>query len=351
MIGIMIGVIVLLGGSTGIYHLINSREYLAGLPDSEIPDISLTLNNGTQSEISLSDIIGYINAETIELIEYEVKVEGKTYSVKGFNPLDLYSVIGWNFVDDVEFFASQNSKVSLGISDLYLADSAFWKDATSNPVIIGIAASTKSSKFWLNEWNSAYGNFSIFGDDELFSISKKIKQVVQLNSESDFLVNVTLYSINGGTGDLVSQESVGIIGGNNISTGAGFNYTHYNWGYFDTAEGYGSDSADYNGTTITSIADWAGLSGAYNVSFFAIDGWGGKWKYNKTQMEDGVTGTMINDPEEEMPNEGKQTILCHKMDNTQLNYHEGPFKIVMPGNTKRVYTKNIVEIRFFIIVY
>ncbi len=304
-----------------------------GLPTSDVPDASLTFTNGGDEEtISLSTIVEYINNETIPLIEYEYEIDdGVTVNLAGINPIYLYEIMGWYDVNETSFIASDDfaSKIDVGI--FLLADPDFNKGAVGNPNVLGLAINNK----WLADYDEELGNFAIFGDE--LSGKQKAKDVVKVEYNSAWQVNV-----------IVDDVIVATLNNSNIES-SGLNYTTYEWGYTDNSDGYSFDTADYSGATIASIiSTLTSVSGDYNVSFISIDGWGANWVYNETDIEDGLSednAAMINDPEEPMSNEGKQIILCNEEDDEKLYHGDGPFRVIVPGQTKNRYQTYVTEIQ------
>jgi hypothetical protein len=239
---------------------------------------------------------------------------------------------GIHYVDNFKLTASDGYSKTMSYTKFYMGSPLYYKDAIGEYSMMVVAV----NRTWLASYKSSYGNLRPFGT--LLSSGEKVSDVVKLNAMTEVLVNV---SVNGVTNILLSRTNMTSLGS--------LNFTSYNWSYTDNASGKGWGPSMVNGTTIASIADFISISGGeYNVSFISIDGWGTNWKYNKTQMVDGVTGKMINSPATELANEGKQTILNVIEDGDELGYADGPFRNIVPGQTRDRYQKAVVEIRFTI---
>ncbi|MCP4763983.1 MAG: hypothetical protein GY870_19580 [archaeon] len=360
LIALIIAVVAVVGTGGGIYYISTllsdggdggnpPGDPLQGLPTGTVPTASLRLDNGTILEISLNEIVTLIDNENITLVEYDLvlnegETDEETISIKGFNPLDLYDYIGWYYVDEVNFLSKEdNFNYTFSFKDFSLQDGNYYRYSTTDATIVGIAMSSETEKKWLSTYDGdKYGNFSLFG--EVLTGKQRIKKLTNVTKESEVLINVTRYVMNSGV--LKDQSSMGYIGYNNISSILGVNYTSYDWGYDDNA-GWGYKNATYNGTTITSIANEFSIPSVYNVTFLPLDNYGGS-QYNETEMEYGVNRLMVNDPEEPASPEGKQAMLFHLKDDEVLTHEDGPFRIIIPGESKGKYTKNVAEIRFYI---
>ena len=311
----------------------NDIGEVTGLPESTPPNASLLLkdiDDSTIANVSLAEIVERLNNGSLNLVKCTIEKDGKTLNLAGFNPLELMDIYGLYYADEFESIAKDQAKSTLNYSGFYLGDPAYYKDAVGEYSMIAISINAT----WLRQYDSTYGDFRIYG--QVWSTSQKIKDVETLKIKTELVVKV---KVNGILNISLSKS--------NLSTIIGLNYTSYEWGYFDNSSNKSWGPKVHNGTTIASIAQYINISSSqYNVSFISVDGWGLKWKYNKTQMEDGITGVKINTPQEDLNNEGKQTIL-NNLDNTQqLGHNDGPFRVILPGHTRDRYQKAVVEIQF-----
>ena len=128
------------------------------------------------------------------------------------------------------------------------------------------------------------------------------------------------------------------------------NYTTYDWGYFDNNAGFGWDERECSGFTVTSLLQHTSVGNQnYEINFVSYDGYGENKAFSKSQIEDGYTGCMINDPEEELSNQGKLSMLMNETDGEPLGYYRGPYQLVVPGADKGNYIGGIVEARITIL--
>ncbi len=300
-----------------------------GLPEGDAPEGALILNDiegNPVAEIPMATLVELLRNETIPLVECN-----STENRAGFNPLDLFHYYGLNFVNEFELVASDGNSGIINYETFYMGDPNYYRDAIQEYTMIALAINGT----WLNELNEDWGNLHAFGDS--LAISQKMGDIVNITVESELLVSV-----------YIDDTLEFYLSADNMTdtTTFAFNYTTYDWSYKCNASGTSWAGLDLEGTTITSIAEQAGLLGEYNVSFISVDGWGARWEYNQTQMEEGITHQQINDPPEPFDNEGKQTMLNIAGEGDYLNYEEGPFRIVMPGDFRNRYQKAVTEIRF-----
>jgi hypothetical protein len=324
--GIAIGLIAVVVIASGIGY------YFLVYQPSQIP--RLTLKNGTESKsYTLEEILGFIEKGNITLLNKTATIDGAVSQVEGFNPLELYELNGWDYVDQVEFSTKNGSKQVINASQFILGDTNYQSSAVGDTSMIVY----RVNGTLLKELNSKFGDFALIGTT--LTTDQKLFDVNTLTYVSDWMVAVK-----------VNNEIKSYISAKNISSLSNGNYTSYTYGYNDTYTGKSWDNTTVNsGVTITNLTTIAGLTTEnYNVSFISCDGWGSTWKYSKTNMETGNFNKKIENNTVLLSWEGKQTILADKANGNLVGFKEGPFRIMMPGNTRDRYAKWITEIRFMI---
>ncbi|MHA1584589.1 MAG: hypothetical protein ACTSVU_03655 [Promethearchaeota archaeon] len=303
------------------------------LPAGEVPTANITLQKGDQSRMfTLEQIINYTTYEnhTFQMKNYTLEKDNASFPVIGFNPIHLFEIAGWNDILNFTIKAGDGYNYIVNTTQLLLADSDYAKyTETTNETIIIIAWNNQ----WLRDFDSDYGDFYLWGEN--ISVKQKIKDIVSIEYADSWTLSLT---INGTTAGYFNS----LNGTNSV------NYTSYNWGYFDSAAGYGWSECQSTGFTVASIIEHITTEN-YNVSFIAYDGYGAKKVFTKNQMVNGFTGSMINDPSEELSNEGKQAMLMIQKNGKDLGYARGPYQLIVPGADKGNYIGGIVEIRITII--
>jgi len=353
-LGIVIAAVIIVGGSLGYYYgiyLPNKNKDiggedppidddddddipevidLTGLPDGAAPVGYLAVNDGSNmvANLSLQLIVDGLRNGTFHMVKTEANISGVMINATGFNPLEIFDYCGLHYVNEFNAVASDGYAKTLNWQQFYMGEKYYFKDAIGEETMIAIAA----NKTWLKTYNAELGNMRVCGGS--FTSGQKIKNLVNLTTVNEIEVKVTL---NGEDKLFITHTNVSAIVGGNITT--------YNWGYTDNASGKSWGPANHTGITIASIVESLSIVGDYNVSFISVDGWGAKWKYSKTDIEDGITGKMINDPPTELFHEHKQTILNWEVNGQPLTYASGPFRSICPGQTRDRYQKAVVEIR------
>ena len=300
-----------------------------------IPDTNINFSkDGSTVSFSLEQIINYTTYEngTFELINYTIEDEGY-FEIVGFNPIHLMEIAGWNDVMNFTVNASDYSK-QVNITQLLLADGEFVKHPdTENETIIIIAWDNQ----WLADYDPTYGDFYLWGEN--LAGNQKVKRINLITYDDPWTVEFTL---NGTTETTLSSI--------NATTSVTGNYTSYDWGYFDTNVEYGWDERECTGFTITSLLQHTSIGEQnYTVSFIAYDGYGTNIQFTKEQIEQGFTGMTINDPPEEVSNQGKQAMLMEISDGVPIGYSRGPYQLLTPGADKGNYIGGIVEVRITIV--
>lgn len=324
--GIAIGLIAVVAIASGVGY------YFLVYQPSQIP--RLTLKYGSESKsYTLDDILAYIEDGNLTLLNKTATIDGAVSQIEGFNPLELYELNGWNFVDQVEYASKNGSKQIINASQFILGDSNYQSSAVGDTSMIVY----RVNGTLLKSLNAKFGDFALIGTT--LTTNQKLFDINTLTYISDWMVAVK-----------VNDEIKSYISAKNISSLSNGNYTSYTYGYNDTYSGKSWDNTTVNsGTSIANLTTIAGLTTQnYNVSFISADGWGTSWKYTKSQMENGVTGKKIENNTVSLSNEGKQTILADKANGKSCGFKEGPFRIMMPGQTRDRYSKWIVEVRFMI---
>ncbi|MHA1672516.1 MAG: hypothetical protein ACTSYI_02725 [Promethearchaeota archaeon] len=301
------------------------------LPDPPIPETNLTFVHGSEEiQISLANLINYTTYEnqTFPMYNYSIEVKEITYELIGFNPIFVFELLGWT--DLWNFTLSAGDGYSKAVSmDLLLMDGD-WGDipASVNATMIVIAWGGQ----WLADYDNDYGDFYMWGEN--LAGSQKVKDIISLTYSDPWEVKIFVNN--------VLQAAITTADSDNSV----LNFTTYDWGYFDEVAGYGWDERSCTGFTIDSLISLTNITSEnYNISLVGYDGYGADKNYTRTQMEDGFTGYMINDPEKELSNEGKQAMLMIQQDGEDLGYSRGAFHLVVPGASKKNYIGGIVEIR------
>lgn len=343
-LGIVIAAVVIIGGSLGYYYGIylpnknkdigGEEPDLTGLPDGDAPVGDLVVNNGTTmiGKLSLQLIVNGLRNGTFHLVNTEANISNTMVNVSGFNPLEIFDYLGLHYANEFNVVAADGYAKTLDWTKFYMGEKYYFKDAVGEETMIAIAA----NKTWLKTYNEELGNMRVCGGS--FTSGQKIKNIVNLTVINEIEVKVTFT-------DGVETMKMMSITHSNVSTITNGNITTYEWGYTDNASGKSWTRVNHTGITIASLFDSLGYAGNYNVSFISVDGWGAKWKYSKTDIEDGITGKMINDPPTELFHEHKQTMLNWEVNGQPLTYASGPFRAICPGQTRDRYQKAVVEIR------
>ncbi|MHA1683087.1 MAG: hypothetical protein ACTSUE_19265 [Promethearchaeota archaeon] len=316
------------------------------VPTSIAPDASLTIVDdltGTGVEVSISEISGMILSDPSKKKVATEEIGGKDRTLVGINPIDLFDAKGfwdpWN-VSLVSGDAGNPSE-TINVTDMYFSDDEFDSQAVGNPIFIAIACDGK----WLTEspiQNTAnYGNFSVFGSTR-FS-SQRIRNLNTLNITSHWQVKV-----------VVDNVTEFVIDRTNITT----NQETATYGYQDNASGKSWNNT-YIGRTVADIVDETSASGSdYNLTIIAADGWGSKWVYNNTDIESGLSEDKrgeIGEPPENLTTDGLLMTLYYQAGDPDefpsLNTvgSGGPFKTVLPGQTRNKYMKLVTEINIIIV--
>ncbi len=307
------------------------------LPSGPIPDVNInfTRNESTVS-FTLEQIIDYTTYEngTFPLVNYTIEKDGNYYEIVGFNPIYLMEIAGWHDVMNFTVYAKDGYSKQVNITQLLLADSNFVKYTdTENETIIIIAWNDQ----WLADYNVDYGDFYLWGEN--LAGNQKIKNISSVLYDDPWSVKFT-----------VNETIEAILTSENATSPVTGNYTSYDWGYFDSDAGYGWDERECTGFTVASLLNNTSIGDQnYTISFIAYDGYGANKFYTKAQIELGFNGTMINDPPEELSNQGKLAMLMVISDGEPIGYNRGPYQLVTPGGDKSNYIGGIVEVRITII--
>ena len=304
-----------------------------------IPDVNINFSrNGVNRTFSMTQIVNYTSYDnqTFPLVNYTIEKDAKYYDVIGFNPVYLMEIAGWTDVFNFTAEATDGWKSQLNISQLLLADGEFVKTPdTANETIIIIAW----GGLWLSDYKESYGHFYTWGEN--LETSQKVKGISTIIYDDPWTVKIFV--------DDVEEAILNSLNGTTSTIG---NYTTYNWGYSDNESGRIWDDRDCTGFTIASLLQHTSVGDQnYTVSFVSYDGYAGKKVFTKTQIEEGYTGFMVNDPAEELSNEGKQTMLMSQQDGTDLGFSRGPYQVLIPGYEKGSYIGGIMEIKITITNY
>ncbi|WP_457558585.1 hypothetical protein [Candidatus Harpocratesius sp.] len=303
------------------------------LPAGDIPDANITLHKGEHSRLfTLTQIINYTTYEnhTFQMKNYTIEKDGRFYPVIGFNPLHLFEIVGWNDIFNFTVKAGDGYSFVINTTQLLMADSDYSKyPETDNATIILIAWNNQ----WLHDYNPDYGNFYIWGENIIGK--QKIRDIRSIDYTDPWTLTFT-----------VNGTKVGYFNSQNNTNSV--NFTSYTWGYFDNASGYGWSKSLSTGFTVASLMHQI-TNENYNISFIAYDGYGANMVFTKEQMENGFTGTMINDPAVELSNEGKQAMLMVQKDGEDLGFSRGPYQLIIPGASKKNYIGGVIEIKITII--
>jgi len=303
---------------------------------SAIPDVNINFTKGGSTRtFTMEQIVNYTSYEnqTFPLVSYTIEKNGPV-EIIGFNPIYLMEITGWTDIFNFTVTAKDDHTSIVNITQLLLADGEYVKHTdTENETIIIITWGDQ----WLADYKDSYGDFYLWGEN--LEGSQKVKNISTVAYTDPWTVNIIV----NGTEEVVLNS----LNGTSATVG---NYSTYNWGYFDTNAGYGWDARDCTGFTIASLLQHTSLGEQnYTISFIAYDGYGAKKVFTKSQIENGFTGFMFDDPQKEMINEGKQAMLMEKQDGDALGYRKGPYQVVFPGTDKASYIGGIVEIRITII--
>ena len=307
------------------------------LPSGPIPDVNINFTrDGSTVSFTLEQIVDYAEHEngTFQLINYTIEKDGSYYEIVGFNPIYLMEIAEWYDVMNFTVSARDGYCKQVNITQLLLADSNFIKYTdTENETMIIIAWDNQ----WLADYNVEYGDFYLWGEN--LAGNQKIKNISSISYDDPWTVDFTL---NGTTEAILSS--------NNVTTSVIGNYTSYDWGYFDDDAGYGWDERECTGFTVASLLQHTSIGEQnYTLSFIAYDGYGANKHYTKEQIEQGFTGEMIDDPPEELSNQGKQAMLMEISDGKPIGYSRGPYQFLTPGAVKSNYIGGIVEVRITIV--
>ncbi len=305
------------------------------LPVSPIPEANLTFVRGSEEiEISLAHLINYTTYEnqTFPMYNYTIEKDEILYEIIGFNPIYIFELLGWTDLWNFTLVADDYSK-SVSMDLLLLGDGNWVKyPATTNATMIIIAWGGQ----WLADHDETYGDFYMWGEN--LAGNQKVKGIVSITYTDPWEVKIYVND--------VLQAAITTADSDNIL----LNFTTYDWGYIDEVEGYGWYERSCTGFTAEGLIALTNITTEdYNISFIAYDGYGANSVFTRTQMEDGFAGYMINDPEEELSNEGKQAMLMTQQDNEDLGYGRGPFQLIVPGSSKSDYIGGLVEIRITVV--
>jgi hypothetical protein len=314
------------------------------LPGGDIPDANISLiEDGETTAYSLTEIVymsDYTN-QTLPLVSKN-DTENPNVEIIGFNPLCLMELEGWSDAESINIVAEDNYNKTFSVVDLLSRDNSYYKYSNNNATFIGFITNTNGIYSWLEDFDSGAGNFKVYGDD--LAGNQKIHHVNRITLEEYWKVNVTI--------DGVFE---GYFNSKNASSEVG-NHTTYDWGYYDDLDNYGwpgdeGATVECSGYTVTSLIDTFlnNISQNYTVSLIAWDGYGDSKVFSKESIDNGFTGSMIGDPEEEMSNEGKQAMLIDTSDGQKMGYSRGPYQFIAPGLGKSSYIGGIVEIRITLI--
>lgn len=307
------------------------------LPSEPIPNTNINFTrDGSTISFTLEQIIDYTTYEngTFPLVNYTIEKNENYYEIVGFNPIYLMEIAGWYDVMNFTVYARDGYSKQVNITQLLLADSNFIKYTdTENETIIIIAWNDQ----WLADYDVDYGDFYLWGEN--LASNQKIKNISSVSYDDPWSVRF-----------IVNETIEAILTRENATTSVTGNYTTYNWGYFDNDAGYGWNERECTGFTVASLLQHTSIGDQnYTISFIAYDGYGANKYYTKAQIEQGFNGTMINDPPEELSNQGKLAMLMVISDGDPIGYNRGPYQLITPGADKANYIGGIVEVRITII--
>ncbi|MHA1901826.1 MAG: hypothetical protein ACTSW5_13095, partial [Promethearchaeota archaeon] len=267
------------------------------LPSEPIPNANINFTrDGSTVSFTLEEIVNYTSYTngTFPLVNYTIEKDGSFYEIVGFNPIYLMQLAGWNDVMNFTVYAKDGYSKQVNITQLLLADSNFVKyPDTENETIIIIAWNNQ----WLADYDIDYGDFYLWGEN--LAGNQKVKNISSISYDDPWTVTFNV--------DGIDEAS---LSSKNATTSETGNYTTYEWGYFDNNAGYGWDKRECTGFTVASLLQHTSIGNQnYVMSFISYDGYGANKNYTKEQIEQGFTGTMINDPAEELSNQGKLAML------------------------------------------
>ena len=314
------------------------------LPGGDIPSTNITMiNDGESTVYTLTDIV-YMSDFTNQTLPLVSKNDTANPNVEiiGFNPLRLMEIEGWNDAETINIVAEDDYNNTFSVIDLLSRDTSYYKYSDNNATFIGFITNANGVYSWLEDYDSGAGHFKVFGDN--LAGNQRIHHVNRIILDDHWKVNIT-----------IDGSFAGYFNSINATSNVG-NYTTYDWGYFDSADNYGwpgdeGITVECSGYTVTSIIDTFlnNASQNYTVSMIAWDGYGGNKVFSKESIENGFTRSMMGDPEEEMPNEGKQAMLMDTSDGKAVGYNRGPYQLIAPGIDKSSYIGGVVEIRITLI--
>ncbi|WP_371804208.1 Loki-CTERM sorting domain-containing protein [Candidatus Lokiarchaeum ossiferum] len=318
--------------SSGWYNLSTSLT-------SSIPDVNINFSrNGVNRTFTMAQIVNYTSFEnqSFPLVNYTIEKDGTNHEIVGFNPVYLMEIAGWTDVFNFTVEAIDGWKSQLNISQLLLADGEFVKEPnTVNETIIIIVWGGQ----WLSDYKESYGHFYTWGEN--VEGSQKVKGISTIIYDNPWTIKIFV--------DDVEEATLSSLNGTTSTIG---NYTTYKWGYSDNESGRIWDDRDCTGYTIASLLQHTSVGDQnYTISFISYDGYAGKKAFTKTQIEEGYTGFMVNDPAEELSNEGKQIMLMSQQDGKDLGFSRGPYQLIIPGYEKGSYIGGILEIKITITNY
>ncbi len=308
------------------------------LPSEPIPTANINFTrNGSTVSFTLEQIIDYAKHEngTFEFANYTIEdKDGNYFDIVGFNPIYLMEIAEWYDVMNFTVYAKDGYSKQVNITQLLLADSNFIKYTdTENETMIIIAWDNQ----WLADYDVDYGDFYLWGEN--LAGNQKVKNISSISYDAPWTVKFN-----------VTDTIETILSSENTTTLATGNYTSYDWGYFDEKAGYGWDERECTGFTIASLLQKTSVGDQnYEISFISYDGYGANKIFTKEEIEQGFTGTTINDPPEDLSNQGKQAILMVISDGKPIGYERGPYQLIIPGADKANYIGGIVEIRINIV--
>ncbi len=342
-IGLVIVAIVAGSGITAIILLMppagNPPPEESLLPTTPVPSVTLSVNDVVASEensITLQEIVTMLQADESKIRSWVYPIGTVNRTIVGFNPIDMLDQLGYWDAFNLLCIAGDAFSRTINTTDLYLRDSAFTSDWMLDPIFIGIACDGQ----WFTDSPiqsvANYGNFSIFGQTR--TSAQRIKNLVTMNITQHWQVAV---KVNGVTEFVIDRANVTVN-----------EYTD-RYSYSDNATGKSWDNT-FTGRTVADIVNRTTAKDlSYNVTFLAADGWGTTWKYNKSEIQDGLppsTCAMIGTPPQVLGTDGLLCTLYYKIapaaGTPSFNRlaDGGPFRAVVPGQTRNRYMKLVVEI-------
>ncbi len=315
-------------------------------PTAPVPSVKLYVNDVLAAEkknMSMQQIVTMLQADETKLRSAVVLIGGVNRTIWGFNPLDVLESLGyWDPFNVLYIDVPGTYSRTINTTDLYMRDSEFNSDYTGVPIFVGIVC----DKQWLNassiQSSANYGNFSVFGNTR--AGNQRVKNLATMNITSHWQVAV---KVNGVTEFVLDRTNITV------------NESTHRYGYSDNATGKNWDNT-FTGRTLADIVNCTTAKElAYTVNFTTLDDWGSTWKYNKTEIQNGLppsSCSQIGTPPETLSTNGLlMTIYTLIAPGAGTPTHNlvspgGPFRLVVPGLTRNYYMKLLTEIKITIVI-